>query len=179
MKNLAKKVGSAALALLLLAGGASVARAVWDSTTGNMPNNYFLCFGANNSDCVTGNSAAHAVSLVVNGSTVLSGTPTGGVSVPGALAVTGASTLTGNVTITGTTALTGALSATPPIVSTTALAATAYPIGQLLLVQESVAGALVTNAYNLGWSTANVVGSCVYISVSTSVPAVAGANCKS
>lgn len=53
-----------------------------------------------------------------------------------------------------------------------------YPIGSVILIQERVAGLLVTNAYNLGVSTANAVASCVYVAVSTSVPAVAGASCS-
>jgi hypothetical protein len=64
-----------------------------------------------------------------------------------------------------------------PIISTTAAALLVAPTGTFYWAQESVGGVLVTNAYNLAMSTANNVASCVYVAVSTSVPAKAGAAC--
>lgn len=51
-------------------------------------------------------------------------------------------------------------------------------VGALVLAEESVAGTLVTNTYNLCASTDTKAGDFVYISVSTSVPAVLGAKCS-
>ena len=53
-----------------------------------------------------------------------------------------------------------------------------YPVGAEYLIEERVGGTLVTNAYNLAVSTANNVASCVYIAVSTSAAAKAGASCS-
>ena len=58
-----------------------------------------------------------------------------------------------------------------------ATAAAIQPVGALTLVEERVGGTLVTNAYNECVSTAAVVASWVYLNVSTSAPAVAGAAC--
>lgn len=52
-------------------------------------------------------------------------------------------------------------------------------VGAIVLAEESVAGTLVTNTYNLCASTDTKAGDFVYISVSTSVPAVLGAKCSS
>lgn len=65
-----------------------------------------------------------------------------------------------------------------PILSTTTLAGRSDPIGALALVKENVAGAPVTNAYNECISTAASVSSYVYIAVSTSAAAKAGAACS-
>lgn len=65
-------------------------------------------------------------------------------------------------------------------VTTTTLATAAYasPVGTVVLAQESVGGSLVSNSYNLCASTANSVASFVYIAVSTSAAAKAGAACS-
>ena len=59
-----------------------------------------------------------------------------------------------------------------------ATAAAIQPIGALTLVEERVGGTLVTNAYNECVSTAAVVASWVYLNVSTSAAAKAGAACS-
>ncbi len=86
-------------------------------------------------------------------------------------------TVTGTLKVTGATTLTGLLSAPLASYTTTQLSALVIPTFTPYWVQENVAGALVTNTYNLGMATAAAVDSCVYIAVSTSVPAVAGAAC--
>ena len=53
-----------------------------------------------------------------------------------------------------------------------------YPVGAEYLIEERVGGSLVTNSYNLAVSTANNVASCVYVAVSTSAAAKAGAPCS-
>ncbi len=62
--------------------------------------------------------------------------------------------------------------------TTTSIALLSKPIGTIYLIQERVAGTLVTNAYNFGVSTAANVDSCVYLAVSTSAQAAAGAACR-
>ncbi len=63
-----------------------------------------------------------------------------------------------------------------PVVTTTTLAtaALAAPLGSLVLAQESVAGALVTNSFNLCASTANAIASWIYVSVSTGTNGAGG-----
>ena len=144
-----KKIALLALVVLNLVAWPKAVKAVWDSTGGNMPNAYPLCWGAGATACLTGNSATSGVAI--GGTTA----PTSTLSVNGTLNVTGATTLTGNTTISGS------VTAGLPIVSTTALATAVYPLGQPIWVEESVAGSLVTNAYNLGVSTGTGGGACV------------------
>lgn len=61
--------------------------------------------------------------------------------------------------------------------TTTQLALRADPVGTLFLAQERVAGALVSNAYNLCASSLPVVGSYYYLAVATSAAAIPGAPC--
>lgn len=65
------------------------------------------------------------------------------------------------------------------IQTTTQLSLDVYPAGAIVLAQESVAGALVTNQYNLCMSTQAQAGTFVYVVVSTSAQAVVGAKCNS
>lgn len=64
-----------------------------------------------------------------------------------------------------------------PPQTTTQIQLEVHPIGTLYTIQERVSGSLVTNLYNQGMSTANVVASCVYTQVSTSAVAAVGASC--
>lgn len=96
-------------------------------------------------------------------------------------------TLTGNLSVAGTSTLTGAVTATGAMTfpygptltkgTTNQVQAAANPIGTLYLIQERVAGSLVSNAYNLGVATATAAASCVYVAISTSAQAAAGAAC--
>lgn len=63
--------------------------------------------------------------------------------------------------------------------TTTQISLLVNPVGATYLVEESVAGVLVANTYNICTSTKNEAGDFVYVSVSTSVPAVLGAKCSS
>lgn len=169
-----KKIGKSFLALAALVVLSTVARAVWDSTTGNMPNSYQLCWGLSNNACIYGSTltsnyvriqTAGVDALTINGSQV--------VTVPGAFAVTGASTLTGNVaasgtlTVTGATALNGATTATAAqiIVSTAAGSSAslvldgAYTTAQIQAKTPTAAGQVIWNSTlgNLCVSTGAVV----------------------
>lgn len=155
----------AILAVVCLAALSGVARAVWDSTTGNMPNYYGLCFGSNSTDCFSGNSIAHALSLVVNGSTALSINSSQAVSVPGALTVTGAQINNGTMTINGATTITAQTVLTPV---TTTFLATAVPIstGAVMNVQFYTSGTL-GSSFGQCISSGILAGAWIYPSTST------------
>ena len=87
MKKTAKFLAGLAVAVLCV----STARAVWDSTLGNAPDSYKLCFGSGANSCVSGSTVGNYVNLLVGGNTVLN-TNASGVAVTGTLNVTGAST---------------------------------------------------------------------------------------
>lgn len=62
--------------------------------------------------------------------------------------------------------------------TTTQLAARIDPTFTTFYAQESVAGVLVTNTFNLCMSTAPQIASYVYVAVSTSAAAIAGTSCS-
>lgn len=173
-----KKLIKAVLAVALVAFFSSVALAVWDSTTGNMPNFYNLCFGSGSSDGMTGSSITHYVELFTNSAVGIYINSSGQVGIGTAaptntLSVSGNANVTGNMTVSGNTTVTGTLQGPLPIASTTTLETTAYPVGQPILVAEDslTTGVPYTTGqlYNLGVSTANNQASCVYIAVSTNL----------
>ena len=169
----------AVLALACIVVLSTVSRAVWDSTTGNMNNNYELCWGLNYNACIYGSTVSNFVRIQTGGVDALTVNSSQVVTIPGSLAVTGTSTLTGNVAITGTLTTTGNSFAPLATYTTTFLAANPVPVAFVpYWVQESVGGTAVTNAYNLGMSTAVTQGSCFYVSVATSAGAKAGAVCS-
>lgn len=57
--------------------------------------------------------------------------------------------------------------------TTTQIVLRTDPVGSTFLIQERVAGALVSNTYNICTSTANAVASYVYVATSTGAAAIA------
>lgn len=57
------------LALAMLVVCSTVCRAVWDSTTGNMPSLYQLCWGLNNSACIYGSTLTSNLVRIQTGGT--------------------------------------------------------------------------------------------------------------
>lgn len=187
----------AMLAVVVVVVCSTLSRAVWDSTTGNMNNNYQLCWGLNSNACIYGSTVSNFVRIQTGGTDALTIDSSQAVGIPGALSVTGATTLTGAAAMSSTLAVTGAITATGGIVeaaagthvlqsyTTAQLYLRSDPIGTTFWAQERVqgagGGALITNTYNICGSTAVNVASYVYLSVSTNTagdtPAVVGAAC--
>ncbi len=157
-----KKIAASFLALAGLVVFSTVARAVWDSTLGNMPEKYQLCWGLSNNACIYGGTVSNLVRIQTGGVDALTVNASQVVTVPGTFAVTGASTfgLLPNVStfsaagvptfpslnVTGASAMTGAVS-----VSTAAAGATpfvidgAYSTVQIQAKTPTAAGQLVYN----------------------------------
>ena len=125
------------------------------------------------------NAQAIAGQFLTNGQTLIGSTG----AAPVAAALTGTANQiqvtngAGSITLALPTAFIPQLA----IYTTTYVQANAIPVGYFSL-QESVAGVLVTNVYNLAYSSANVQASCVIVSVATAAiksnPPVAGGNCS-
>lgn len=115
-----KKIGQSFLALAALVVLSTLAHAVWDSTLGNMPSSYQLCWGLNSTACLYGNTqGSNYVRIQTGGTDALTINGSQLVTVPGNLGVTGTTTLTGNVTASGTLAVTGATTFTTNLSSFT------------------------------------------------------------
>ena len=171
-----KKIALIALAMVGLATLAPRVRAVWDSTLGNMPSYYPLCWGLNSTACIYGNTnGGNYVRIQTGGIDAIQVNGSQQVTVPGTLSVTGAVTASAGIN-------SSAGPATLQIQTTTQLALDVYPVGTFTLVEESTnTGALypsfVTNAYNICVTTvAAATGStnAVYVAVATGTLASGG-----
>lgn len=162
-----KRIALLALVVLNLVAWPKAVKAVWDSTGGNMPNAYPLCWGAASTSCFSGNSGTNVIT--VTGGTAQTGTETHA----GIETHTGTETHAGPVSFSGLVTNTGGQTLT--ILTTTQLAARADPIGTEFLAQESILGSLVTGGYNLCYSTAASIGSYQYLAVSTNIVVGGGA----
>lgn len=157
-----KKIAQSFLALAALVVLSTVSRAVWDSTLGNMPNSYELCWGLSSNACLYGSTISNFVKIQIGGVDQVTVTSTN-VALAGNLTVSGSETVLGYQDLA--------------VLTTTQLAARTDPVGATFYAQELIGGTAATNAYNLCASTAANPGSYVYIAVSTSAAAVAGKAC--
>lgn len=146
-----------------LAGTRASAREIGVNPTGASADQ--VCFGGR----IAGNSVKAATEACLDSSGNWLPTTTAGANL-GTAALPWNTVYSVNEVVTGYQTL--------AIQTTTQLSLRADPVGSIFLAQESVAGSLVTNAYNLCVSTAASPASYVYVSVSTSAAAVAGAACK-
>ncbi len=171
-----KKLLQAFLVLAVVAVLSHDAKAVWDSTGGNMPQNYPLCWGlgqlgATSNACIYGNSQSDYLRVQNNGSDVIAVTA-GQVGI-GTNSPTNILTVSGNQNVTGNLTVTGNLIPTSTVLSvnTTAQleALTAPTIGTVSLVEEYgiVSAALEPGTFNVCAATAAAIDSFVYIAVST------------
>lgn len=147
------KFKKSVLALLAVAALGVGARAVWDSTLGNMPNTYPLCWGAGASACFFGNSTTGQIGVNTQ-------SPTNTLTVSGTANVTGATTL-GSLTVSGATTL-GVQSALTPQTTTQLLTVTPAAAGAQVSVQL---GAANTN-YTFCAASNTTQGAWVYLSSS-------------
>ena len=89
-----KKLLQSLLAVAVLAVLSVTARAVWDSTTGNMPITYPLCWGTGIASCWSSNTASTALVATFGGSAGMTVTSSV-VTLPGNLTVAGTETNNG------------------------------------------------------------------------------------
>lgn len=93
MKTILKNVGKVALAIGICVFTSTIARAVWDSTSGNMPNFYRLCWGLDSVACIYGSSISDNVSIQTGGTDALTIDSAQAIVMSGALTVNGALTM--------------------------------------------------------------------------------------
>ena len=96
-----KKIAQSFLALAALVVLSTVSRAVWDSTLGNMPSTYPLCWGLASNACIYGSTVSNFVRIQTGGIDALTVNSTQAVGIPGNLSVTGTTTMTGAITTGG------------------------------------------------------------------------------
>ena len=177
-----KKLLQSLLAVAVLAVLSVTARAVWDSTTGNMPITYPLCWGTGIASCWSSNTASTALVATFGGSAGMTVTSSV-VTLPGNLTVAGTETNNGpeinNATMTMNAAATFNA---PPVLTpvTTTFLSTLVPSSTGAVV---VAGLLVNGLpgsnFALCVSSGIGAGAWVYPSTTTAYGAVTTPNvCK-
>ena len=138
-----KKIAQSFLALAALVVLSTVSRAVWDSTLGNMPSTYPLCWGLASNACIYGSTVSNFVRIQTGGIDALTVNSSQAVGIPGNLSVTGTTTMTGAATLAGNVTISGNESVSGyqqlAVQTTTQLALRSDPVGATFLVQESTA----------------------------------------
>lgn len=170
-----KKILQSILAILAIAVCSTMASAVWDSTLGNMPNTYQLCWGAAANSCLYGSTNGNYVRMQTGGIDALTVDTNQKVTVPGALTVAGTETHTGTETHSGSVTFSGGIlqgvqeGFTP---TTTTQLTTIVPIstGANVTVQFYTNGSL-GSAFGNCIASGTTTGAWVYPSTSTSSPA--------
>ncbi len=137
MKTILKNVGKVVLAIGLCVFTSTIARAIWDSTTGNMPNFYRLCWGLNSTACLYGNTVSNNVSIQTGGTDALT------IDSAQAVAIGGNATVTGTLTNTGILTANSAIRLTALNGSTTGqtIVAAASQLADLLSISSRTATA--------------------------------------
>lgn len=163
-----KKILQSLLAVAVLVVCSTLARAVWDSTTGNMPNSYNLCWGLNSTACIYGSTISNYVRIQIGGVDKVTVTSTGmGVlnTAPSvALDVTGAAKVSSTLAVTGAITAPGANVLTIQMNTTTQLAARTDPPGTVSISESLLAGVPDLSELALCVSTAASIDSYVYLS---------------
>lgn len=155
------------LALALLCIISTTARAVWDSTLGNMPDTYRLCWGLASNACIYGSTVSNYVRIQTGGVDAITVNSSQAVGIPGALSVTG------NTTIAGTLAVTGAITATTSMSSFTVANATGSitQTGVNLCIAQSTVSLTLPSQISTIWvsysgaSSSTVAGSTITVGV--------------
>ena len=164
MKTILKNIGKVVLGIGLAVFSVTAARAVWDSTTGNMPNFYRLCWGLDQDACIYGSSVSNYVRIQTGGTDAITIDSAQAVTLSGALTVTGAVTVPDD---TITTAKIAADSVTNPkiltgAVDTSKIASDSVTTVKIMIDKAGSKVACVTSQKRLGTCSdaPNTIGNC-------------------